>query len=105
MPSMAFSILCVIPARSGSRGLRHKNIQKVGGKPMLVAADLQRPAAINQLQVLGQQLGDRSAAHAPLTRPHARAPKCFGLVGAFTAKLGIAADFTGGDFLTPADHC
>jgi signal recognition particle subunit SRP54 len=28
-----------------------------GRKPMLVAADLQRPAAIEQLQVLGQQLG------------------------------------------------
>lgn len=28
-----------------------------GKKPMLVAADLQRPAAIQQLQVLGQQLG------------------------------------------------
>jgi signal recognition particle subunit SRP54 len=28
-----------------------------GRKPMLVAADLQRPAAIQQLQVLGQQLG------------------------------------------------
>ncbi len=27
-----------IPARSGSRGLRHKNIQKVGGRPMLVRA-------------------------------------------------------------------
>jgi signal recognition particle subunit SRP54 len=32
-------------------------IQQRGGKPMLVAADLQRPAAIQQLQVLGQQLG------------------------------------------------
>ena len=32
-------------------------IQNEGGKPMLVAADLQRPAAIEQLQVLGQQLG------------------------------------------------
>ena len=28
-----------------------------GRKPMLVAADLQRPAAIHQLQVLGEQLG------------------------------------------------
>ncbi len=28
-----------------------------GQKPMLVAADLQRPAAIHQLQVLGEQLG------------------------------------------------
>jgi len=32
-------------------------IQQRGRKPMLVAADLQRPAAINQLQVLGEQLG------------------------------------------------
>ncbi len=35
---MPRSILCVIPARSGSRGLRDKNIQKVGGVPMLVRA-------------------------------------------------------------------
>jgi len=32
-------------------------IQQRGRKPMLVAADLQRPAAIEQLQILGQQLG------------------------------------------------
>ena len=32
-------------------------IGRRGRKPMLVAADLQRPAAIQQLQVLGQQLG------------------------------------------------
>jgi len=32
-------------------------IQQRGPKPMLVAADLQRPAAIRQLQVLGQQIG------------------------------------------------
>ncbi len=32
-------------------------IQQRGRKPMLVAADLQRPAAIQQLQVLGQQVG------------------------------------------------
>ncbi|MCE5266258.1 MAG: signal recognition particle protein [Planctomycetaceae bacterium] len=36
-----------------------------GRKPMLVAADLQRPAAIQQLQVLGQQLG--LPVHADLT--------------------------------------
>ncbi|MBN2477195.1 MAG: signal recognition particle protein [Pirellulales bacterium] len=33
-----------------------RTIQQRGRKPMLVAADLQRPAAINQLQVLGEQL-------------------------------------------------
>jgi len=32
-------------------------INQRGRKPMLVAADLQRPAAIHQLQVLGEQLG------------------------------------------------
>ena len=32
-------------------------IDQRGRKPMLVAADLQRPAAITQLQVLGEQLG------------------------------------------------
>jgi signal recognition particle subunit SRP54 len=32
-------------------------VHERGKKPMLVAADLQRPAAIQQLQVLGQQLG------------------------------------------------
>ena len=31
--------------------------EKYGKKPMLVAADLQRPAAVEQLKVLGQQLG------------------------------------------------
>lgn len=32
-------------------------IQKEGKRPMLVAADLQRPAAIDQLHVIGEQLG------------------------------------------------
>jgi signal recognition particle subunit SRP54 len=32
-------------------------IHERGGKPMLVAADLQRPAAIHQLEVIGQNLG------------------------------------------------
>ncbi len=32
-------------------------LKKSGAKPMLVAADLQRPAAIKQLQVLGEQVG------------------------------------------------
>ncbi len=32
-------------------------LKQTGRKPMLVAADLQRPAAIHQLQVLGEQIG------------------------------------------------
>jgi signal recognition particle subunit SRP54 len=32
-------------------------LQKQGHKPMLVAADMQRPAAVEQLMILGQQLG------------------------------------------------
>src|SRR5690606_19601644 len=34
-----------------------KYCQSKGKKPMLVAADLKRPAAIDQLEVLGEQLG------------------------------------------------
>lgn len=34
-----------------------KLIQSQGARPLLVAADLQRPAAIDQLHVLGEQLG------------------------------------------------
>ncbi|MCZ2340836.1 MAG: signal recognition particle protein [Bacteroidales bacterium] len=33
------------------------NIQSLGRKPLLAAADLQRPGAVEQLQTLGQQLG------------------------------------------------
>src|SRR5262245_5641667 len=32
-------------------------VQDAGWKPMLVAADLQRPAAIDQLKIIGEQLG------------------------------------------------
>lgn len=32
-------------------------LQKEGHKPMLVAADMQRPAAVEQLTILGQQIG------------------------------------------------
>ncbi len=34
-----------------------RQLQKSGRQPMLVAADLQRPAAIEQLHVIGEQLG------------------------------------------------
>src|SRR5262245_46876177 len=32
------------------------NLRDMGRKPLLVAADLQRPAAVDQLKVLGEQL-------------------------------------------------
>ncbi len=35
---MPFRILTIIPARSGSKGLRGKNIRSLGGKPLLVRA-------------------------------------------------------------------
>ena len=44
-------------------------LKQRGRKPLLVAADLQRPAAIEQLQVLGEQLGS-----AGLFRPHGQRP-------------------------------
>jgi signal recognition particle subunit SRP54 len=32
-------------------------LQKQGGRPLLVAADMQRPAAVDQLKILGEQIG------------------------------------------------
>ena len=42
--------------KTTSTGKLARHLQKQGHKVMLVAADVYRPAAINQLQVLGQQL-------------------------------------------------
>ncbi|MSR60728.1 MAG: signal recognition particle protein [Planctomycetaceae bacterium] len=42
-----------------------KLLQESGAKPMLVAADMQRPAAIEQLRVIGQQLGVPVYSEAP----------------------------------------
>lgn len=35
---MTLSVLALIPARAGSRGLRHKNIRRIGGEPLLTRA-------------------------------------------------------------------
>ena len=43
--------------KTTTTGKLGRKIKIRGRKPMLVAADLQRPAAIKQLQVLGEQLG------------------------------------------------
>jgi signal recognition particle subunit SRP54 len=43
--------------KTTTTGKLAKMIQSSGFRPMLVAADLQRPAAIEQLKVIGQQLG------------------------------------------------
>lgn len=40
-----------------------------GRKPLLVAADMQRPAAVDQLKVLGEQLGVPVYAEAPPAKP------------------------------------
>jgi len=42
--------------KTTSTGKLARKLQKEGHKPMLVAADIYRPAAIDQLQVLGRQL-------------------------------------------------
>ena len=57
-PELTVLMLCGLQGsgKTTTCGKLGKLIQQRGRKPMLVAADLQRPAAIQQLQVLGQQL-------------------------------------------------
>src|SRR5947209_15179260 len=43
------------------------NIRDLGRKPLLVAADLQRPAAVEQLKVLGEQIKVPGYSEAPQT--------------------------------------
>jgi signal recognition particle subunit SRP54 len=66
-PDLTILMLCGLQGsgKTTTCGKLGKMIQERGGrKTMLVAADLQRPAAIQQLQILGQQLG--LAVHADL---------------------------------------
>ena len=57
-PELTVLMLCGLQGsgKTTTCGKLGKMIQQRGRKPMLVAADLQRPAAIQQLQILGQQL-------------------------------------------------
>ena len=58
-PDLTVLMLCGLQGsgKTTTCGKLGKYIQQQGRKPMLVPADLQRPAAIQQLQILGQQLG------------------------------------------------
>lgn len=58
-PELTILMLCGLQGsgKTTTCGKLGRMIQQRGRKPMLVAADLQRPAAIQQLQVIGQQLG------------------------------------------------
>jgi signal recognition particle subunit SRP54 len=58
-PGLSVLMLCGLQGsgKTTTCGKLGRSIAQRGRKPMLVAADLQRPAAIQQLQVLGRQLG------------------------------------------------
>ena len=58
-PGVTVLMLCGLQGsgKTTTCGKLGRLIHERGGKPLLVAADLQRPAAIEQLVVLGQQLG------------------------------------------------
>ncbi len=43
--------------KTTTAGKLARNLKKQGKKPLLVAADIYRPAAVNQLQVLGERIG------------------------------------------------
>ena len=58
-PDTTVLMLCGLQGsgKTTTCGKLGRMIKQRGGTPMLVAADLQRPAAIQQLHVLGEQLG------------------------------------------------
>ena len=58
-PDMTILMLCGLQGsgKTTTCGKLGRMFLEHGRKPMLVAADLQRPAAIQQLQVLGEQIG------------------------------------------------
>ena len=58
-PEMTILMLCGLQGsgKTTTCGKLGRMLLERGRKPMLVAADLQRPAAIQQLQVLGEQIG------------------------------------------------
>ena len=58
-PDTSVLMLCGLQGsgKTTTCGKLSRMIKERGKRPMLVAADLQRPAAIQQLHVLGEQLG------------------------------------------------
>jgi signal recognition particle subunit SRP54 len=58
-PDLTILMLCGLQGsgKTTTCGKLGRMLLERGRKPMLVAADLQRPAAIQQLQVLGEQIG------------------------------------------------
>jgi signal recognition particle subunit SRP54 len=58
-PDLSILMLCGLQGsgKTTTCGKLARMLRERGRKPLLVAADLQRPAAIHQLQVLGEQLG------------------------------------------------
>ena len=74
------TILCVIPARGGSKGIRRKNVRSIAGKPLLVWTIEQALNARTDLDVLvstdDAEIADvarRAGADVPFLRPAALA--------------------------------
>jgi signal recognition particle subunit SRP54 len=59
VPGVSILMLCGLQGsgKTTTCGKLGKSLLKSGKKPLLVAADLQRPAAIDQLEILGKQIG------------------------------------------------
>lgn len=70
-PGLTKLMLCGLQGsgKTTTCGKLARLLMKSGRRPMLVAADLQRPAAIDQLMVLGQQIGVPVVADKTATDP------------------------------------
>ena len=70
------NILCIIPARSGSKGIKHKNIKLFRGKPLLVWSIIQAKQCKYNMKILVStdseeylNIAKKAGAEVPFLRP------------------------------------
>ena len=69
-------IWAIIPARSGSKGVKNKNIRNLGGKPLLVhsieialKSNLISKVILDTDSIAYQDIGKKAGAETPFLRP------------------------------------
>ena len=73
---MSSIILCIIPARSGSKGIKDKNIKLFNGKPLLAWSILQAKQCSHDMRIIVStdsheysRIAEQYGAEVPFLRP------------------------------------